>query len=157
MGNLYAESGLNPKNLQNSYEKKLNHTNESYTEAVDNKSYNNFVRDAAGYGLAQWTYWTRKKNLLTFARQSNTSIGDLNMQLDFLMRELSTGYKDLLNCLKTTNSIKEASNRVLLDFERPADQSLKVQKKRASYGQDYYDRLVLKKKKKILPLGWLKR
>lgn len=157
MGNLYAESGLNPKNLQNSYEKKLNHTDESYTKAVDNKSYNNFVRDAAGYGLAQWTYWTRKKNLLTFARQSNVSIGDLNMQLDFLIRELSTGYKDLLNYLKTTNSVKEASNRVLLDFERPIDQSLKVQKKRASYGQDYYDRLALKKKKKILPLGWLKR
>ena len=79
------------------------------------------------------------------------------MQLDFLMRELSTGYKNLLNFLKTTNSVKEASNRVLLDFERPADQSLKVQKKRASYGQDYYNRLALKKKKKILPLGWLKR
>lgn len=71
--------------------------------------------------MAQWTYWTRKKNLLTFARQYNTSIGDLNMQLDFLMRELSTGYKNLLNFLKTTNSVKEASNRVLLDFERPAD------------------------------------
>lgn len=29
MGNLYAESALNPKNLQNSYEKKLGHTDES--------------------------------------------------------------------------------------------------------------------------------
>lgn len=30
MGNLYAESGLNPQNLQNSYEKKLGHTDASY-------------------------------------------------------------------------------------------------------------------------------
>ena len=29
MGNLYAESGLNPKNLQNRYEKKLGHTEAS--------------------------------------------------------------------------------------------------------------------------------
>ena len=31
--------------------------------------------DAVGYGLAQWTYWTRKQNLLNFARQNNKSIG----------------------------------------------------------------------------------
>lgn len=35
MGNLYAESGLNPKNLQNSYERKLGYTDSSYTAAVD--------------------------------------------------------------------------------------------------------------------------
>lgn len=50
MGNLYAESGLNPQNLQNSYEKKLGHTDASYTAAVDNGSYGNFARDGAGYG-----------------------------------------------------------------------------------------------------------
>ena len=36
MGNLYAESALNPKNLQNTYEKKLGMTDNSYTAAVDN-------------------------------------------------------------------------------------------------------------------------
>ena len=34
-GNLYAESRMNPKNLQNSFEKKLGFTDESYTAAVD--------------------------------------------------------------------------------------------------------------------------
>jgi hypothetical protein len=53
MGNLYAESGLRSNNLQNTYEKKLGMTDEQYTAAVDNGSYTNFVRDAAGYGLAQ--------------------------------------------------------------------------------------------------------
>ena len=68
MGNLFAESALNPKNLQNSYEKKLGYTDDSYTVAVDNGSYDNFVHDSAGYGLAQWTFWSRKENMLTFAR-----------------------------------------------------------------------------------------
>lgn len=35
MGNLFAESGLNPHNLQNTYEKKLGYTDDSYTDAVD--------------------------------------------------------------------------------------------------------------------------
>ncbi len=35
MGNLFAESGLNPQNLQNSYEKKLGFTDATYTAAVD--------------------------------------------------------------------------------------------------------------------------
>ena len=52
MGNLYAESGLNPKNLQNNFEKKLGFNDDTYTKAVDNGSYGNFIKDSAGYGLA---------------------------------------------------------------------------------------------------------
>ena len=95
MGNLFAESALNPTNLQNSYENKLDYTDSTYTKAVDNGSYKNFVNDKAGYGIAQWTYWSRKEGLLNFAISQNKSIGDLNMQLDYLMQELNTGYKSL--------------------------------------------------------------
>lgn len=140
MGNLYAESALNTKNLQNSYEKKLGHTDDSYTDAVDNGSYSNFVRDSAGYGLAQWTYWSRKQNMLEFARAAGKSIGDLEMQLDFLFKELSSGYKTVLSVLKTATTVKAASDSVLLNYERPADQSDAVKEKRARYGQDYYDK-----------------
>lgn len=140
MGNLFAESALNPKNLQGSYEKKLGHTDDSYTAAVDNGSYNNFVRDSAGYGLAQWTYWSRKQNMLEFARAAGKSIGDLEMQLDFLFKELREGYKSVLTVLKTATTVKAASDSVLLNYERPADQSNTVKTKRAGYGQKYYDK-----------------
>lgn len=139
MGNLYAESGLSPINLQNSYEKKLNFTDQSYTQAVDNGSYTNFVNDAAGYGLAQWTYWSRKQNLLNYARSVGKSIGDLDMQLEFLCKELS-GYSTVWKTLQSATSVFEASNAVLLQYERPANQSEAVQNKRASYGQVYYDK-----------------
>ena len=43
--------------------KKLGFTDESYTEAVDNKTYKNFIYDKAGYGLVQWTYWSLKRDL----------------------------------------------------------------------------------------------
>lgn len=140
MGNLYAESGLNPQNLQNTYEKKLGYTDAAYTAAVDSGKYKNFIHDSAGYGLAQWTYWSRKQNMLNFARAAGKSIGDLEMQLDFLFEELSTGYKSVLSTLKTATAVRTASDSVLLDFERPADQSEAVKIKRAGYGQTYYDR-----------------
>ena len=138
MGNLYAESALNPKNLQNSYEKKLGYTDATYTTAVDNGSYGNFVHDSAGYGLAQWTFWSRKEGLLAFAQAAGKSIGDLEMQLDFLLKELTEGYKGVLDTLKTASDVQTASDSVLLNFERPADQSTAVKNKRAGYGQNYY-------------------
>ena len=63
-----------------------------YTAAVDNGRYKNFARDKAGYGLAQWTYWTRKQNLLNYCKGKDKSIGDLNCQLEFLYSELTTSY-----------------------------------------------------------------
>lgn len=140
MGNLYAESGLKPSNLQNSYEKSLNMSDLEYTIAVDNGSYNNFVNDKAGYGLAQWTYYSRKQAMLDFHKKAGKSIADLETQLEFLMYELNRNYAtSVLKVLKGAQSVLEASNAVLLKFERPADQSEAVQTKRASYGQKYFD------------------
>lgn len=144
MGNLYTESGLEPKNLQNSYEKKLGYTDATYTAAVDNGTYQNFARDAAGYGLAQWTYWSRKEALLDYAKARGKSVGDLETQLGFLVQELSLDYKAVLTTLKATENVKAASNVVLLKFERPADQSVAVQNARAKIGQAYYDKYAAK-------------
>ena len=88
MGNIYVESGFNPKNLQRFYERKLNMSDEEYTKAVDNWAYTDFVYDSAGYGLAQWTYPSRKENLLMYANKTNKSVGDLIMQLEFMWAEL---------------------------------------------------------------------
>lgn len=140
MGNLYAESGLRSNNLQNTYSKQFGMSDEEYTEAVDNGTYTNFVGDKAGYGLAQWTFWTRKQNLLTYAVETNRSIGNCTMQCEFLIKELKESYKSVWNTLCNATSVLEASNAVLLKFEKPADQSEAVQEKRASFGQKYYDK-----------------
>ena len=41
--------------------------------------------------------------------------------------------------LRNAKTVKEASNAVLLDFERPADQSDAVKSTRARFAQDFYD------------------
>ncbi len=139
LGNIYAESALRSDNLQNSYEGKLGHTDASYTAAVDSGKYGNFVRDAAGYGLCQWTYWSRKEALLAFAKAHKRSIGDWRMQLDFLMKELSESYTGVLKVLKAATSVKQASDVVLTQFERPADQSTAAKNRRANFGQRFYN------------------
>ena len=137
IGNLYAESGLKPTNLQNAYEKSLGYTDDSYTAAVDDGSYTNFVKDGAGYGLAQWTYWSRKQALLDFAKTAGKSVGDLTAQLNFLWQEIQ-GYKAVMTVLNSAVSVKQASDAVLTGYEKTADQSDAVKTKRAGYAQGYY-------------------
>lgn len=140
MGNLLAESGLRPNNMEDQYQNRLGYTDVSYTQAVDNGTYTNFVNDSVGYGLAQWTYWTRKQNLLDFAKQRKTSIGDLETQLEFLVYELKQFYTNsVYKVLQNATSVLEASNAVLLNFERPANMSKQIQEARAIYGESFYN------------------
>ena len=149
MGNIFAESAFTPNNLQNSYEKNLGHTDASYTAAVDKGSYrykecasarDSFARDGAGYGLVQWTYWSRKQGLYDFMKSWVSSIGDLTMQLNFMWQEMQ-GYPKMMAALKAAASVREASNAVLLDYERPASMNEKAtQDIRAGYGQTQYSK-----------------
>lgn len=142
MGNLYAESGLNSKNLENAGNTRLGMTDDEYTRAVDNGSYTKeqFIYDGFGYSLPQWTYHTRKKAYYEYMKSQNKSIGDLEASLEFLHKELGESYPAVLNTLKNAKSVLEGSNAVLLKYERPADQSASMQSKRASYGQAYYNK-----------------
>lgn len=139
MGNLQAESGLRSNNLQNTFEKKLGMSDEQYTAAVDNGTYKNFVHDSAGYGLAQWTFWSRKQGLLDYCNSKSASIGDLTAQLDWLWKEF-TARPSLMNQLNSAKSVREASDAVLHGYEAPADQSEAVEVQRASLGMTFYDK-----------------
>ena len=137
VGNIKAESNCRANNLQDSYEKKLNITDVEYTALVDGNNYPDFVKDSAGYGICQWTYYTRKQALLEYARSKKASIGDLQMQLEFLWMELQ-GYKTVLNGLKNAKSVREASDIVLTQYEKPKNQGEAVKKAREEYGKEFY-------------------
>lgn len=155
MGNLQVESRINPHNIQNSFEKKLGLTDDTYTAAVDSGAYSRdaFIKDGAGYGLAQWTYKTRKAGLYDYAKEHKTSIGDINTQLDYLWIEFKDRVKMLAE-LSASKSVLEASNIILHQFEKPANQSADVEKYRAGLGQEFYNKFaqkgepVVKKEKK---------
>lgn len=145
MGNLRAESNLRANNLENVGSKELGLSDEQYTEMVDKGTYTKeqFIRDSHGYGLAQWTWWSRKQALYEYCLSKGASIGCCKTQLDFMIQELNK-YKSVISILKSTNSVREASNAVLLEYERPANMGESVQNTRASYSQAYYDKHVKK-------------
>ena len=140
MGNLFAESSLRFNNLQDSTEKRLG-SDTYYTQAVDSGSYpkQSFINDNAGYGIAQWTSSDRKNALYNLCKSRNKSIADPECQIDHLYNELIA--RNLVTKLNNSKTIQDASDIFLIQFEAPANQSQGVKNIRASFGQNYYNKL----------------
>ena len=143
MGNLVAESNLVSYVVQG-YGRDLEYCRQ-YTAQVDNGTISeyNFVYkgpNGGGYGLAQWTSHGRKQNLYDYAKKThNYSIGDKEMQIQFLMIELENSYPSTLAVLKSDATLKEKSDYVLVHFESPLDQSDAVKQQRYEYSLDVYN------------------
>lgn len=148
MGNIQKESGMCSINMQNSYESKLGMNDAQYTSAVDSGAYADFCTDRVGYGLCQWTSAGRKTGLLNYARATGRSVGNEDMQIEWLLHELSTSYKNVLNVLKTAKSVKEASDCVVTKYEKPrsvlpgSSESVrnKTLSERQKLGEEIYNR-----------------
>lgn len=151
MGNLQAESGF-IFNILETYAKKVlaehgqNWTNETYTKAVDSgeitrsRFLNPLPGKQFGYGLAQWTFPTRKAGLYDLAKARGASIADEQVQLDFLWFELTNLYKGTLEKISKAKSIREATVTFLLEFEGPADKGEGIKKKRTANAEEIYKR-----------------
>lgn len=138
IGNLKAESGVRPDILERSKQSKLNMNSEEYIRRVNDGSYTNFVHDKAGFGLAQWTYYSRKQNLLDRCRGK---IQDLYCQLDFLDYELKT-YKSVYSLLTTSHNVAECAKKVMVSYERPANLSEENKNRRAQIATEIYKELI---------------
>ena len=130
MGNLFAESSLDPLCMT----PKKSYTGEEYIKKVKQED---FSKDGIAFGIAQWRYWSRKEQLYLFAKEQKQSLGSIDLQLKFLLKEIKT-YKTVWKTLLNAKSVQEASDIVLERYEKPANVSDKVKAKRASFGQNYY-------------------
>lgn len=127
LGNMQAESALRSDNAQDGM---TDLSDTEYTRSVD-KGLLNFVNDAVGYGLCQWTYPTRKRALLTFARAEGASIGSLTMQTDFFIKEMKENYAGLWAYLCGAPELFTAVSRICREYERPAVNNIAVRLKHA--------------------------
>lgn len=122
MGNWMAESGLEPGRLQGDFTQGRTYSR-SYTDDVASGriSRSQFARDSKGYGLAQWTYYTRKEDLYDFWNSSGKAQDDAGIQVSFALQELSENgeYSGLWSVLKTTEDIWTAADKVCRLYERP--------------------------------------
>ena len=130
-GNMYCESTMHSNIAQRGM---TSLSDAEYTAAADAGTID-FVHDAVGYGLCQWTYYTRKENLLKYARAYGTSVGDETMQVKFCLEELRTEYPSLWAYLQTAQTLYEAAARICKEYERPAVNNIQD---RASAGNSLY-------------------
>ena len=121
MGNLYAESRLDP-----AIEQGGRIVDASYT-LIPN----------VGFGLAQWTDPGRQQALMTFQRNSGKTIIDLSMQMDFLWQELSGGGG--LGALQATTTPEDAAYIFHAVFERSADSEATVRANRGGKAREFYE------------------
>jgi len=133
MGNLQAESGNIPFRLQgdfsSNYYKSINYTNNVNSGAITRDE---FINDSKGYGLAQWTFPTRKDALYDmYVNGGYSSIGDIRLAVDYLIYELSNDYAYIMPTLR--NAI------VLHEFENPQHQEPEVERERALLSTTIYN------------------
>ncbi len=140
MGNMAAESNLESNRKQGDFSSDRK-ASRDYTAAVDSGaiSRESFQNDGVGYGLCQWTYWSRKQFLYDYAKRAHASIGDCKMQLDFLLEELQEDYPALYRQLCNVTCVKEASDLVLYQYEKPANAAAQSAT-RTVYGTDILNR-----------------
>lgn len=138
LANAKAESDLCPNNLENFYNRKFNATDAEYTNLVD-KGEINFVHDAAGYGLWQFTYYSFKQVLFDTAKSNGTSVSDVKTQVEALVKILKTPeFSKLFKFLKEASIPESAAKEFMLVFERPANQSESAITTRAVFATEFY-------------------
>lgn len=119
MGNMFCESAMQPNNVENRCTMRDN----EYTAAVDDGriSPNDFAYDKYGYGLCQWTFWSRKAELWKLANARHVSISDEAMQCDLCLTELARDYASLYRqlCSCTAEGMQEAVEEFCRKFENP--------------------------------------
>ena len=144
MGNMEAESNCVSCRLQGDFSADYQKSRE-YTAMVDRGdiSREQFVYNGpggGGYGLCQWTYWSRKAGLYDLAKSQGVSVGDEFIQVEWLVREFwQDEFRSVLNTLQNSESIRECSNVIIKKFLRPADQSEAVCAQRAKFARDIYN------------------
>lgn len=117
-------------------------TSIQYTDSINNGTYSkeDFMYDSKGYGIAQWTHYTRKQALYEFAESYSDTmdIGNIYMQLDFFWQELTTDYVSTYNAIKDATDVETAA-RVFHDGYEQSNDGTELMMKRIAYAEQTYN------------------
>lgn len=148
IGNMEAESNCIPYRIQGDFSAGYQKSKD-YTANVDHGviSKDDFIYHGpggGGYGLMQWTYFSRKAGLYDLTVPKSISIGDEAQQVNWLVEELNQGeFQSVMGTLVLSNSIRECSDSLIKKYLRPADQSEAACVQRAKLGQDFYNEFAI--------------
>ena len=125
MGNMQCESGLEPNRVQGDFSP-FRTVSKSYTKQVNDGTITReqFGNRGNGYGLCQWTYYSRRFALWDFWKQTGGSIDDAVMQTKFAIAELKEDYRTLWETLCTSHDLYTCTKLICTEFERPAHNNI---------------------------------
>ena len=138
MGNMYCESLLKSDNVED----RCPMSDTAYTDAVNNGivSRSQFCHDAYGYGLCQWTYYTRKDELWALTVGKGISVADEKAQCNLCVKELKRDYPSLYSYLTEDFDLYTATSRICTEYERPAVNNINARYDKAKeYDRDLKD------------------
>lgn len=145
MGNMKGESGLIPYRVQGDFGDGYAWS-KAYTDDVDSGriSKSEFMYEGpggGGYGLCQWTFWSRKEGLYDTAKRLGLSIGDVQVAADWFYEEIQEPQRRVVwDDLHSNKSLYDMTVSVLVNYEKPYDQSQRVRDQRTAWAQEIYDR-----------------
>lgn len=115
IGNLSVESRLDPATVQDGF----GVSSSDYVNGIKSGSISRdqFANDGMGFGLAQWTYPSRKAGLYDYLGPEN--IDSMSGQLEYLWKELTEGYPNVVKALQSISDVGEATELFMNDFENP--------------------------------------
>ena len=121
LGNWDCESNCEPGRVQGDFSS-YRSVSKAYVNALNTGQLDidRFSNDQKGFGLAQWTYFTRKKELFTFWKSSGLPIDSAELQVAFAIKEFKRDYVSDFKIICTTNDIYVAVKAVCARFENPA-------------------------------------
>lgn len=121
LGNWECESNCEPYRVQGDYASNRMLSKE-YVAKVTNGtiSRDQFAHDQKGFGLAQWTYFSRKYGLIDFWKSYGGRLDDVQMQVEFALKELQRDFIPDWRLLCSTRDVYEATKAVCYRFENPA-------------------------------------
>ena len=177
MGNIASESGFNTMCVQGDWAKPdpqqydLEYVNKVNSGEISDNDFIHNGPGGGGFGLVQWTYWTRKKGLYEYATDKGVGIDDVDMQINYFLGEL-TGKGDAAayttrirkgsigdegvtathDDWANATSVEDATLQFMRFFESPG--SISSLSKRQTAAQKYYDMFSGKERPEVGGENW---
>lgn len=141
LGNIDAESGVYACRLQGDSSTGFT-ASQDYAAKVESGEIpeSTFERDGKGWGLCQWTYWSRKQRLYQIAKKHEGGIASLDAQMEMIFTEMSKEYPSLLSSLENDAlSLYSKVSLICTDYERPAVNNITYRYEAALKWQTYLE------------------
>ena len=133
MGNMEAESNCEACRVQGDFSATRT-ISKVYAEKFNTYPTECFM-DAKGWGLCQWTYYTRKEDLYQFCHDRGVGVEDEAAQVAFFLYEIKRDYSATFAAIQSAPDIRTAAYQMCHNYERPAVDNIDT---RAKYGEQIY-------------------